>query len=55
MSTVQPFGQLESAAILAIGHDPRLQHSQTKAEFAWGDGSVSAADYCEASWLQLAF
>jgi hypothetical protein len=35
MSTAQPFGQLDSAAILVIGHDPRLQRSQTEAEYAF--------------------
>lgn len=35
MSRVQPFGQWQSATILVIGHDPRLQRSQTEAEFAF--------------------
>jgi hypothetical protein len=31
-SNVQPYGDLNLATILIIGHDPRLQHSQTEAE-----------------------
>lgn len=35
MSSVQPFGDLRTASILVIGHDPRLQNSQTEARFAF--------------------
>lgn len=35
MNAVKPFGDLETAIILVIGHDPRLQHSQAQAEFAF--------------------
>jgi hypothetical protein len=35
MSTVKPFGDINSATILIIGHDPRLQRSQAEAETAF--------------------
>lgn len=35
MKTVKPFGDLTAATILVIGHDPRLQNSQTEAEYAF--------------------
>jgi hypothetical protein len=35
MNAAKPFGDLETAIILVIGHDPRLQHSQAEAEFAF--------------------
>jgi hypothetical protein len=35
MSTVEPFGNLRTATILIIGHDPRLQKSQAEAEKAF--------------------
>ncbi|GAG51611.1 unnamed protein product, partial [marine sediment metagenome] len=35
MNAVKPFGDLETAIILIIGHDPRLQHSRAEAEFAF--------------------
>jgi hypothetical protein len=33
ISSVHPFGDLNTATILIIGHDPRLQHSQAEAEY----------------------
>ncbi len=33
ISSVQPYGDLNTATILIIGHDPRLQHSQAEAEY----------------------
>jgi hypothetical protein len=35
MSIVKPFGDVSTATILIIGHDPRLQRSQTEAEIAF--------------------
>lgn len=35
MSAVKPFGDLCTAIILVIGHDPRLQDSPAQAEFAF--------------------
>jgi len=35
MSVVKPFGNVNTAAILVIGHDPRLQRSQAGAEVAF--------------------
>jgi len=35
MRTVKPSGDLDTATILVIGHDPRLQRSQTEAEVAF--------------------
>jgi hypothetical protein len=35
MKIVKPFGDLNTATILVIGHDPRLQRSQTEAEIAF--------------------
>jgi hypothetical protein len=35
MSTARPFGRLDSATVLVIGHDPRLQRSQAEAEYAF--------------------
>jgi len=35
MRVVRPFGNLNTATILVIGHDPRLQRSQTEAEVAF--------------------
>jgi hypothetical protein len=35
MSTVKPFGDINSATILVIGHDPRLQRSKAEAETAF--------------------
>jgi len=35
MTGTQPFGNLQSATILVIGHDPRLQNSQAEAEKAF--------------------
>lgn len=35
MKAVRPFGDLATATILIIGHDPRLQRSQTEAEIAF--------------------
>jgi hypothetical protein len=35
MSSVQPYGDLKSASILIIGHDPRLQNSMAEAEQAF--------------------
>jgi hypothetical protein len=35
MSSVQPYGDLNLATILIIGHDPRLQNSQAEAEIAF--------------------
>ena len=35
MSTVQPYGDLDLATILIIGHDPRLQNSLAEAENAF--------------------
>jgi hypothetical protein len=35
MQTVKPFGDPSRATILVIGHDPRLQRSDAKAEFAF--------------------
>lgn len=35
MSVVKPFGNINTATILVIGHDPRLQRSQTEAEVAF--------------------
>ena len=32
MTAVRPFGDLDTATILVIGHDPRLQRSQTEAK-----------------------
>lgn len=34
MNATRPFGNLNTATILVIGHDPRLQRSQAEAEFA---------------------
>jgi hypothetical protein len=35
MTAVQPFGNLQDATILVIGHDPRLQNSQAEAKTAF--------------------
>jgi hypothetical protein len=35
MSTVKPFGDINSATILVIGHDPRLQRSKAEAQVAF--------------------
>jgi hypothetical protein len=35
MSTVKPFGDINSATILVIGHDPRLQRSKAEAKTAF--------------------
>jgi len=35
MTTVKPFGDINSATVLVIGHDPRLQRSQAEAEVAF--------------------
>jgi len=35
MKAVRPFGDLATATILVIGHDPRLQRSQAEAEAAF--------------------
>lgn len=35
MRTVRPFGDVNTATILVIGHDPRLQRSQAEAEGAF--------------------
>jgi len=35
MPTVKPFGDINSATVLVIGHDPRLQRSQTEAQVAF--------------------
>lgn len=35
MNAVNPFGSLDSATILIVGHDPRLQHSQAEASVAF--------------------
>ena len=35
MTSVRPFGDIHTATILIIGHDPRLQHSQAEAETAF--------------------
>jgi hypothetical protein len=35
MRTVESFGDLDTAIILVIGHDPRLQRSQTEAKVAF--------------------
>lgn len=35
MSVVKPFGNVNTATILVIGHDPRLQRSQAEAEVAF--------------------
>ena len=35
MSSVKPFGNLDSATMLVVGHDPRLQRSQAEAEVAF--------------------
>ena len=35
MNATQPFGDLTTATILVIGHDPRLQRSQAEAEVAF--------------------
>ena len=35
MSTVKPFGDINSATVLVIGHDPRLQRSQAEAQVAF--------------------
>ncbi len=35
MSSTLPFGDSTQAKIFVIGHDPRLQHSQAKAETAF--------------------
>ncbi len=35
MKTAKPFGDVNTATILIIGHDPRLQHSQAEAGFAF--------------------
>lgn len=41
MSTAKPFGDLDTATILVIGHDPRLQHSQAEAEYAFFFGCLA--------------
>jgi hypothetical protein len=35
MPTVKPFGDINSATVLVIGHDPRLQRSQAEAQVAF--------------------
>lgn len=35
MSVAKSFGDLDQATTLVIGHDPRLQHSQAEAEYAF--------------------
>ena len=35
MKAVKPFGDLETAKIMVIGHDPRLQRTQTQADVAF--------------------
>jgi hypothetical protein len=35
MSSVQPFGDINSATILVVGHDPRLQRSKAEAKTAF--------------------
>lgn len=35
MSTVKPFGDINSATILVVGHDPRLQRSKAEAKTAF--------------------
>ena len=35
MNATKPFGDLTTATILVIGHDPRLQRSQAEAEVAF--------------------
>jgi hypothetical protein len=34
-SAARPFGDVNTATVLVIGHDPRLQHSQAQAEVAF--------------------
>jgi uracil-DNA glycosylase len=45
MSTVKPFGDINSATILIIGHDPRLQRSQASrgTPFTAPSGSATRA------------
>lgn len=35
MNSCRPFGNIDKARILAIGHDPRLQRSDTQAQYAF--------------------
>jgi hypothetical protein len=35
MTAAKPFGNIEQANIMIIGHDPRLQNSQAEAEYAF--------------------
>lgn len=47
MSSVQPYGNLNLATILIIGHDPRLQNSQAEAEKALFLAKHGMSEICQ--------